>query len=177
MSDFPEDDDLEDCWDLVRPARKDPRPRSPLEVTVEMGHLERQLVASLGAMRERGVTVAKPWDDDAPELNDDELEVRWTSLQANEFSFAMIRPQEGEGPWVAITPTAYLTRTGHMYDQELLIDHLLPPGLYEAMEGTYEYEVGDDHDEDHARIWAALRARGFVESGILLQLINQQRIS
>ena len=76
--------------------------------------------------REEGYAAAKPgefwfWRDTTMAVDGDD----------DEFTF------------VCITPIAYATRTGYLWDQSLLIDHLLPKelGLGETMEGVWETDV------------------------------------
>jgi hypothetical protein len=83
----------------------------------------------------------KPWEDGVDEMNDDEVEELWEQTEASDFIFAPLR-REGDID-ICITPKDFFEETGHLYDQHLQIDHLLPEGLRCEWEGTYQIEEAD----------------------------------
>jgi len=96
----------------------------------------------------------KPWSEEAfnADLDDDEIEDLWAQTKPEDFYFMV----ENSGHAV-ITPKEYYDQNGCMYDQHLLIDHILPKELGEEMEGAYSFEVSPEEMRDK------LLKLGFVE--------------
>jgi hypothetical protein len=107
----------------------------------------------------------KPWEDGVDEINDDEVEELWQKTEASDFIFA---PMQRDGYIdICITPREYFEENGHLYDQHLQIEHLLPEGLRCEWEGTYQIEEGEP--EDMARELVDL---GFVLSDELARFLD-----
>lgn len=110
----------------------------------------------------------RPWDEEAveaAELDDDDIEDMWSTTRAGEFWYAVFEAER----YVIITPADYFQRHGHLYDQHLQIDHLLPEGLDQVTEGTFE--IVDDLSV--STIDNELLGRGFVRSAALSGFIRE----
>jgi len=86
----------------------------------------------------------KPWEEGIDEMNEDEVEEMWAQTEAADFYFAPMR--RGEYIDICITPREFFDENGHLFDQHLQIDHLLPEGLRCAWEGTYEVEEAEPEE-------------------------------
>jgi len=97
----------------------------------------------------------KPWDEGVDEMNDDEVEELWEQTEASDFVFASM--QRNGYIDICITPREFFEENGHLYDQHLQIEHLLPEGLRCEWEGTYQIEEAEPEEMANALIDAGFQ--------------------
>lgn len=104
----------------------------------------------------------KPWSDEAYDLEQDQWDRLWDSVEPNDFYFACYEDYDGVN--VAITPIEYFDREGYVSDQTPHIEHLLPDYMFEIMESLWESEKSMEETRND------LLSRGFIESEKMRQL-------
>ena len=102
----------------------------------------------------------KPWSRC---LNSVDAEAAWKNVSGGDFYFALDNGEDG--PYVVITPREFFDTEGLLYDQHLLIDHIIPPYLFCIQEGMYDWP--DDIHPNQLR--NHLKKRGFKENPALIK--------
>lgn len=94
-----------------------------------------------------------------------------SKMKPSEFVFEILhRDDEGdEDALIIITPLKYFLIDNCCYDQELGIDHLLPDGVEEAMEGAYSFHESQMNKEE---LQKELLKRGFVKDQEFTKLVK-----